>query len=166
MMTWLCSTWATKARMPVAPLLLAPLLLASVLAGCVTGFAPDRLNMLDPSEDFARAWRAYPDMDARYARAGTRDQIASVRQVALGQDIKAVEAAIGKPVMTNPDAGYSEFNISLQQAGRDRMICQYRVYFDAAGKVTASVWRRPQCANLVVHGSAAGASATASGKAG
>ena len=161
MMTWLCSTWATKARMPVAPLLLA-----SVLAGCVAGFAPNRLNMLDPSEDFARAWRAYPDMDARYARAGTRDQIASVRQVALGQDIKAVEAAIGKPVLTNPDVGYSEFNISLQQAGRDRMICQYRVYFDKAGKVTASVWRRPQCANLVVYGSAAGASAPAARKAG
>ncbi|MFN4156233.1 MAG: hypothetical protein ACK4HF_16420 [Paracoccaceae bacterium] len=137
-------TWLDSKRAVLALTLSLPL-----LAACVAGPAPDRLNLVAPNDGFSRVWREYPDMDARYARTGSRDTISAVRRVAIGQDGATVQSAIGKPVVIDPEAGMSEYNLSLSLAGRDRLVCQYRVYFDAEGKVKGSVWRRPQCADLV-----------------
>ncbi|WP_146036513.1 hypothetical protein [Pseudotabrizicola formosa] len=120
-----------------------------LLAACVGGAAPDRLNLVDPDDGFSRVWRDYPDLDARYARSGRRDTLSAVRMIATGQDAAMVEAAIGKPVLISPDAGMAEYNLSLSLTGQDRLVCQYRIYYDAQGKVQGSVWRRPQCADLI-----------------
>ncbi|TGD65747.1 hypothetical protein EYC08_07690 [Tabrizicola sp. WMC-M-20] len=139
MMTWLGSKRAVLALTFSLPL----------LAACVGGPTPDRLNLVDPDEGFSRVWRDYPDMDARYARSGSRDTLSAVRTVAMGQDGGTVESAIGRPRIISPESGMSEYNLSLSLTGRDRLVCQYRVYYDAEGKVKGSVWRRPQCADLV-----------------
>ena len=32
------------------------------------------------------------------------------------------------------------------------LVCQYRVFFDADGRVEETVWRRPQCADVIING--------------
>ncbi len=119
-----------------------------LLSGCVTAQAPDALNLVDSGRDFSRVWRAYPDMDMRFARAGNPVPLARVRAIAIGQTKTDLVRAIGAPALVHED-GSAEFHLALPQTGRDRLVCQYRVYFDAENRVRASIWRRPQCADLV-----------------
>lgn len=108
----------------------------------------DLLNQVNPRVGFSSVTRAYSDMDARYVRAGTRREIAQVRRVAVGQSMAELQAVLGRPALGYDDGSW-EFHLSLPLTGRDRLICQYRVFFDGQGGVENAVWRRPQCANLV-----------------
>ena len=64
-------------------------------------------------------------------------------------DESDLQAVLGHPAIRNGD-GSLEFHLSLPLTARDRLICQYRVFFDGSGNVERGVWRRPQCADLVL----------------
>lgn len=119
-----------------------------MLAGCVQTGTPDGINILDPGRDFTRVWREYPDMDQRFSRPGRPVTLAKVRGVARGQDRETLLRNLGQPAFQHED-GSLEFHLALTSGPRDRLICQYRVYFDADNHVWSSVWRRAQCAELV-----------------
>lgn len=109
----------------------------------------ERLNQVNPRAEFSSVSRAYPSMDARYVRIGTRRSIAQVRRIAVGQSQRDLQAALGRPAISHGD-GSAEFHLALPLTRRERLICQYRVYFDGNGNVDHAVWRRPQCAALVL----------------
>ncbi|MBO1907989.1 hypothetical protein J4G37_24210 [Microvirga sp. 3-52] len=109
----------------------------------------DRLNEVNPGVEFSSVSRAYPDMNARYARVGAEHSIVQVRRIAIGQSQSDLQALLGRPATSYGDGSF-EFHLSLPLTRRDRLICQYRVFFDGAGKVERAIWRRPQCAELVL----------------
>ena len=137
--------WFAKGR--TLAVLAALFLVPAGLAGAQQHTDP--LNGVNTRAGFSSVDRAYPQMNARYARKGTPRDIATVRSVAVGQSQTEVEALLGKPASRNSD-GSREFNLSLPLNQRDRLICQYRVFFDGAGTVERAVWRRHQCADLVL----------------
>jgi len=110
--------------------------------------ASDHLNDVNPGAGFSSVSRSYPSTNARYARIGTPRELAQVRRIAIGQSENDIQGLLGRPAIRNGDGSY-EFHLSLPLTRRDRLICQYRVYFDGARKVSHAAWRRPQCANLV-----------------
>ncbi len=130
------------------PTLFAMALLMLLPVGSAVAQGADLLNEVSPNAGFSSVSRAYPDMDARYARTGTRRDIAQVRRVAVGQSRSDLQAVLGRPAIRNGD-GSSEFHLSLPLTGGDRLICQYRVFFDGQDTVERAVWRRPQCADLI-----------------
>lgn len=132
--------------------------MAAVLAGLSTAlimaFTPaaaevSGLNLLGTKADFPRVWRAYPDMDARFERPGTPQTIERVRSLAIGDSKQQLVRAVGQPVSAYEDGSWN-FNVALPLPQGNRLICQYRVFFDAEERVSGSIWRRPQCADLVV----------------
>lgn len=116
--------------------------------GIINAQASERLNEVNPRAGFSSVSKAYSDMDARYVRQGTPRSIEQVKRVAIGQSRNDLQAAIGRPAISNSDGSY-EFHIALLTARKDYLICQYKVYFDNHGKVSRGVWRRQQCADLV-----------------
>lgn len=124
--------------------LLAALFLGAGMAGADVA----ALNRVEPERGFSRVWRAYPDMDARFARESTPRTLAQIRSIAVGNTKQQLVRAAGQPVTANPDGSWN-FHVNLPIPQRNRLVCQLRVEFDAAGKVTGTVWRRPQCADLV-----------------
>lgn len=117
----------------------------------LSAHAQDRhkLTEVNPNAGFSSVSRAYPGLNARYARIGTPRTLAQVRTVAVGQSQDRLENALGRPAIRNGDGSY-EYHLSLPLARRDRLICQYRVFFDGDRHVERAVWRRPQCAALVL----------------
>jgi len=116
--------------------------------GLSSARASDKLNQVNPRAGFTSVSKVYSDMDARYVRIGTKRDIAQVRRIAIGQSQNTLQAVLGRPAHRNSDGSF-EFHLSLPLIGRDRLVCQYRVFFDGAGKVSRAVWRRPQCADLI-----------------
>ncbi|GHH04816.1 hypothetical protein [Pseudodonghicola xiamenensis] len=129
--------------------LLATALLVLLPFGASAAQDDDPLNQVNSRVKFSSVSRAYASMDATYARIGTRREIAQVRRVALGQSEADLQAVLGRPAIGYDDGSF-EFHLSLPLTRSDRLICQYRVFLDGEGKVERGVWRRPQCANLVV----------------
>lgn len=117
------------------------------IGGAAAG-GSEGLHLVDPASRFSQARRDYPDMDARYVRPATPISIAQIRQVMLGQSKQELEQTLGQPAFGHEDGSW-EFHVSLPLTSNDRLVCQYRVYFDGEGLVTGAVWRRPQCADLV-----------------
>jgi len=114
----------------------------------MTAAQAGQLNEVNPAVGFSSVSRAYPGMNPRYARTGTPREIAQLRRIAVGQSRSNLQAILGRPALNNDDGSY-EFHLSLPLTRRDRLICQYRVFFDGEGRVSRAVWRRPQCADLV-----------------
>ncbi len=106
------------------------------------------LNGVGPDRDFPRAWRAYSQMDKRFARVGTPRSVATVRKIAIGSSKQQLVRAVGQPVSAYKDGSWN-FNVALPLPQRNKLICQYRVYFDDQDRVAGTLWRRPQCANIV-----------------
>lgn len=129
--------------------LLALALLLSLPFGAAVAQGGDPLNEVNPRIEFSSVSREYADMDMRYVRTGSQREIAQVRRVAVGQSSDELQSILGRPAFGHGD-GSHEFLLSLPLTARDRVICQYRVYFDGDGKVERAVWRRPQCADLVL----------------
>ena|SRR5690554_3282172 len=107
------------------------------------------LNQIDPHRGFSNVWRAYVDMDEPYVRNGTTRSVEQIRRIAVGHTKQQVMRDAGQPVSANQDGSWN-FDINLPLPQRNELVCQYRVYFDADDRVTGSVWRRPQCAEIVV----------------
>lgn len=120
----------------------------TLLASPAFAVETDTLNIVDPGRGFSRVWRAYPDMDEPFVRDGTHLSLNQVRGVAQGQSKGQLVRQVGKPVSKTTQGAWN-FNLSLPLPQGNRLVCQYRVYFDDAERVTGTVWRRPQCAGLV-----------------
>ncbi len=118
------------------------------LIACASAMADvTELNVLGPEKGFRRVSRAYPDMDAEFVRRGTPKTVAQVRRIDIGSSKTQVVRAIGQPVSAYKDGSWN-FNVSFRLPQGNRLICQYRVYFDQTDHVAGTVWRRPQCANI------------------
>lgn len=124
----------------VAALGLMPV--TQVLAKDVT-----ELNMLGPDREFPRVSRSFPSMDATFSRPGFKRSVAQVAQVRIGSNKQQVVNAIGQPVSAYRDGSWN-FNIAFRLPQGNRLVCQYRVYFDTAENVEGTLWRRPQCSNI------------------
>lgn len=107
------------------------------------------LNVLGPEKGFPRVSRAYPEMDAEFVRRGTPRTVEQVRRIAIGSSKIQLVRAIGQPVSAYKDGSWN-FNVSFRLPQGNRLICQYRVYFDQAEHVAGTVWRRSQCANIAI----------------
>lgn len=130
---------------------------ATLLLGLVLYIGPmDRpahadvagLNVVAPEEGFPSTWRSYPSMDAEFSRTGTPRSVAQVRRVEIGSTKEQLVSAVGQPVSAYRDGSWN-FNVALPLPRTNRLICQYRVYFDDDGRVTGTAWRRPQCADII-----------------
>lgn len=129
-------------------------LLAAFAAALTMSFGPaiadvTDVNLVAPNENFPRVWRAYPEMDARFERVGTPRSVAQVRRLAVGDSKQQLVNAVGQPASAYGDGSWN-FNVALPLPERNRLICQYRVFFDAQDRVSGSIWRRPQCAGIVL----------------
>lgn len=106
------------------------------------------LNVIAPSASFDDVSRTYSSMNATYVRYGKNMTVDQVRKVSLGQYKSDVTGVLGKPISANNDGSWY-YEINLPYRTKNKFVCQYRVYFDDTDKVTATVWRRHQCADLV-----------------
>lgn len=123
-------------------------LIGLISLGITNVQASDLLNEVNPRAGFSSVSKAYSDMDARYVRQGTPRTVDQVRNVAIGQSRSDLQAKLGRPAIRNNDGSY-EFHIALPLTRNDKLVCQYKVFFDGDGKVKRGVWRRPQCADLI-----------------
>ena len=106
------------------------------------------LDVVDPARGFPSVDRAYSSLDAGYARPGAARSTARIRGIRLGSSKDRVVRAIGRPASAFRDGSWN-YDLSLDYPQRHRLICQYRVYFDREGRVSETVWRRPQCAAVI-----------------
>jgi hypothetical protein len=88
-------------------------------------------------------------MDEPFVRIGTPRTVAQVRAISLGSSKNQLVGAIGQPKSAYGDGSWN-FDISFALPQGNRLICQYRVYFDAADQVAGTVWRRPQCLDIII----------------
>ena len=110
----------------------------------------DALNVLASEKEFPRVSRSYSSMDARPERLGTHLSVSQVRRVALGDSQRELVQTIGNPVSAYKDGSWN-FNLALPLPQRNRLVCQYRVFFDSEKRVSGTIWRRPQCAEMVIQ---------------
>lgn len=127
---------------------LSAALLALLPLGHIAAQQAQSAHVVDPGAGFTSVSREYPDLNAPYSRDGMRQRLAQIRNVQIGMSRAELEQRIGRPAIAYTD-GSLEFHLSLSLTGRDRLICQYRVFLDDQNTVERAVWRRPQCADLV-----------------
>ena len=106
------------------------------------------LNGVDPDGGFSRVWREYEDMDATFVRGGVARSGAQMQRVRTGQTKQQLVAVAGQPVAADKNGAWY-FNIELPLPQKNKLVCQYRVDFDADNLVESTFWRRPQCADIV-----------------
>ena len=102
-----------------------------------------------------------PEFDEPFQRDGRLVPPASVLQVVAGRSADEVRGLIGEPVGTGQGARGPEwdYNLKLDLADEDFIVCQYKVVFDAdSRKVVEAWWRRYQCRDaMAAYEAAAGA---------
>lgn len=133
---------------------IATVALISALGLCAALFpmpAAADLNIVDPGRGFPDVSRTYASLDAEFARDDRFRSVERVRQVAIGSTRDEVQRAIGQPVSGFSDGSWN-YNIALDYPQSHTLVCQYRVFFDADGRVEETVWRRPQCADVIING--------------
>lgn len=80
---------------------------------------------------------------------GRRRKLRNFAALRLVSPEAEVEDELGAPAIRSGDDS-AEFHLSLRLTSHDRLICQYLVFYDDGGAVERTVWRRPQCADLVL----------------
>jgi len=106
------------------------------------------LNLVDPDHGFGNVYRSYSSMDEKYERRGSTTLPAQVGAIMPGAGEDEVRARLGKPLEEEGDGSWI-YHLSLPLPQGNELICQYRLHFDNDRKVIGSVWRRPQCADLI-----------------
>lgn len=138
-------------RFGLRGILMAALLSFVLPSDGIAAVEENTLNQVYAEQEFSRVERAYSDMDRRYSRIGTPRSISQVNRVALGQTKADLQTLLGQPAIIERGGAW-EFHLALPLTGRNELVCQYRVHFDQDERVQATVWRRPQCAELVLDG--------------
>lgn len=105
------------------------------------------LNLLGPDRDFPRVSRSYTSMNATFSRNSVKKSVAQIRSIAIGNTKNQLVGIIGQPVSAYSDGSWN-YNLALPLPQGNRLVCQYRVYFDSDEKVAGTLWRRPQCVNI------------------
>ena len=112
-----------------------------------------------PQLDYGDLEMARPDFDEPFRRDGRVVPVAQIVQVAPGATPDQVRALIGEPMATGQGSRGPEwdYNLKLDLAGKDFIVCQYKVVFDADGAAVAGThWRRYQCRDAIATRSAHG----------
>ena len=124
--------------------ILIPMLPATVaFADAVT-----ELNVLQSDAAFPSVTRAFTQMDATFARRNFLRTVAQVNQVQIGISKDGLVSAVGQPVSAYSDGSWN-FDLSFRLPQNNRIICQYRVFFDDQDLVSGTIWRRPQCVDII-----------------
>jgi hypothetical protein len=106
------------------------------------------LNVLGVDHEFPRVSRAFTQMDAVFEREALGRTVAQVRRVDIGNTKNQLVRAVGQPVSAYSDGSWN-FNLSFRLPQGNRLICQYRVFFDEFEQVAGTIWRRPQCVDIM-----------------
>lgn len=138
-MNYLKSTMAVMAGLALA----MALGVSAVKAGVTS------LNEVGAKKDFPIAVRAYESMNRDFSRVGRPRSVEQVRTIKIGSSKRQLVSVVGQPVSAYQDGSWN-FNVALPLPQRHRLVCQYRVFFDDSGRVAGTVWRRPQCADIVI----------------
>lgn len=112
--------------------------------------AVTELNVLASDAAFPRVSRAFTDMDAQFVRRNFLRTVAQVNQVQVGTAKTDLIRMVGQPVSAYSDGSWN-FDLSFRLPQNNRIICQYRVFFDDQDRVAGTIWRRPQCTDIM-HG--------------
>lgn len=105
-----------------------------------------------PPLDYSDIDMTRPDFDEPFQRDGRLVPVAQILQVAAGATPDQVRALIGDPLQTGHGARGPEwdYNLKLDLADHDYIVCQYKVVFDARSEaVVETQWRRYQCRDAI-----------------
>lgn len=114
-----------------------------------------------PQLDYDDIHMTRPEFDEPFQRDGRVTQVAQVLQVVAGATPDQVRASIGEPLRTGHGSRGPEwdYNLKLDLADEDFIVCQYKVVFDARSEaVVETHWRRYQCRDAVAAQPAQGGS--------
>lgn len=88
-------------------------------------------------------------LDEPFLRRGAAVPVERVNRIQPNVTARQVIALLGNPVSTSDGANGIEWeyhlSLPLDVKGTDRIVCQYKVLFNAQGLVTDTAWRRKQC---------------------
>ncbi|MET3600836.1 outer membrane protein assembly factor BamE [Martelella mangrovi] len=125
----------------------------AVLAGAIfvgPAFAGG-LNEQKANMRFESVTPALTELDANFVRDGKPVTVELVRQVEIGAAQEQVASLLGQPVQAAKRGNTSvwDYNLKFTTARDGEIVCQYKVLFDKTQKVDETVWRRPQCRDLM-----------------
>src|SRR5690606_27583796 len=131
-------------------LLLSPLASADTAR---TAAAAAPAPLVDPHGlDYDDIHVGLPEFDEPFQRDGVLVAPARILQVAPGVGADQVRALLGEPLRTGSGQRGPEwdYNLKLDLADEDFIVCQYKVVFDAEdGAVVETFWRRYQCRDAI-----------------
>src|SRR3546814_11339201 len=93
-----------------------------------------------------------PDYDVPFKRDGLVSNPDVFKQIVQGVPASEVQTLIGDPLGKTSGSQGPEWNYNftlLLPRSENYMVCQYKVVFDGKETVKETVWRRPQCLNIV-----------------
>lgn len=142
----------------------------AILAGTIAGlaclatapyaFASERSRDVNPHGlEYSDIVVERPEFDEPFQRDGRLVPPAAVLQVLPGTPAERVRELIGAPIRTGHGARGPEwdYNLKLDLADHDFIVCQYKVVFDARGEQVAETsWRRYQCRDAIAAHTASG----------
>lgn len=125
----------------LAGALLAPLAAGAQSRSSAPDINPHGLEYSDVTMDL-------PDYDEPFQRDGRRRPTADILAVTPGTESARVRDLLGEPLSTGSGERGPEwnYNLKLDLADEDFIVCQYKVVFEADGRtVRETSWRRYQC---------------------
>lgn len=110
------------------------------------------LNVHNPNMRFDSVSPALTKLNENFVRPGKPVAIGLVRKVELGATQDQVSALLGQPVRITNRGGRQtwDYNLQFKTADDGDIVCQYKVLFGSAQQVDETVWRRPQCRELIM----------------
>lgn len=123
----------------------------AALAGILSAGAASAgmLNVHNPSMPFDSVSPALRELDAYFVRPGKPVTVDRVREIQLGASQNDVASLLGPPVRTTKNGRAWDYNLKFVTAEEGEIVCQYKVLFGNGNAVEETVWRRPQCRELV-----------------
>lgn len=120
--------------------------------------SPSRAPDINPHDlQYSDVVMDIPDYDEPFQRDGRLVPPARILQVRPGVDAAEVRSLLGEPLGAGDGSRGPEwdYNLKLDLADQDYIVCQYKVVFDeAVQQVRETSWRRYQC-RLAFEGIAA-----------
>ena len=119
----------------------------ALLTGCASMDGGSKERVLGPLE-FDDVEVKLQKLDAGYVRDGVVITPQTISQVVPGISQDGIRQLLGNPAEEVSQRWWL-YNVSLPLGAQGNdLVCQYGVAFSAAGQVSSSQWRRPQCTAL------------------